>query len=971
MQWASRTLSPPLPAKEPEEDEFEEESVALPAQDEDLTELRASIPASFDPSRDTFTHLFPILSTCRRPLSFEIVGSAAETIVQLACGRGDSSHVQGQITSFFPELQLTGQRGNLQERWCVPGGNKVVAEFGLGREFMLPLHVHSSASDAMIGIVGAMQELASDETAVLQVLFEPVRHPWASSILRAMVYSDGSPLFDPAWDMLAQAKEKVSRPLFATVIRIACRAGGPKRAWELARRLSATLRPLSDPMGNELIPLENEGYLEDEHDVDVIQRRCRRSGMLLNSDELACLVHFPSAAVQSAKLHRQTRRTKAVAAVAMNGRYILGHNEHAGQVQEVSLNPDQRVRHMHVVGASGTGKSTLLLNLILQDIRGGQGVAVLDPHGDLIDEITARIPEERAEDVVVFAPGDEEHPIGFNILAAHSEVEKTLLSSDLVGIFRRLSTSWGDQMNALLANGVLAILENPEGGTVIDLRRLLVEPAFRAQFLERVRDDQVTYYWRKEFPLLVGKPQGPVLTRLNSFLRPRVIRRIVAQKANRLDFREIMDRGRVFLARLSHGAIGEENAHLLGALLVAKFNQLAMGRQQIQEAARRDFWIYADEFQHFATPSMASLLSGVRKYRVGLVLAHQELHQLESRSPDLASAVLSNAHTRICFRVGDQDARKLADGFSTFESQDLQNLGTGEAVCRVERADFDFNLKTAIVEPVDARSAALVRERVVSASRKRYASSREAVDQELARNGVDDSVSGESPSERERAKPKDGAPETQPSQISEARIDGSGVSAFRGETATAEQKKPPKPAIFEEPKLMGRGGPEHKYVQQLIKQWAEGLGYRATIEKQLVEGSVDVALEKKGRSIACETSITTAPDWELGNIRKCLNAGFSDVLLVCPDAKKLAKLRIAIEPQLKEDERKRVKCVSPDELFGYVQQLELGDLEQEKTIKGYKVKRTIAALDAEGTAERRQRVTRVVANSLKRLHKEK
>src|SRR5262249_6373010 len=212
----------------------------------------------------------------------------------------------------------------------------------------------------------------------------------------------------------------------------------------------------------------------------------------------------------------------------------------------------------------------------------------------------------------------------------HSELERTLLASDLVSVFRRLSTSWGDQMTSVLGNAVLAFLESDRGGTLADLRRFLIEPDFRREFLTTVRDREIVYYWQKEFSFLAGRPQAPLLTRLDTFLRPKTIRYIVAQKDSRLDLRRAMDEGGVVLARLSQGAIGEENAYLLGTLLVSKLQQLAMSRQEQRESERRNFYLYIDEFQNFITPSMASILSGARKYRLGLILAHQDLRQLSS-----------------------------------------------------------------------------------------------------------------------------------------------------------------------------------------------------------------------------------------------------------------------------------------------------------------------------------------------------
>src|SRR5205814_9960193 len=215
-------------------------------------------------------------------------------------------------------------------------------------------------------------------------------------------------------------------------------------------------------------------------------------------------------------------------------------------------------------------------NLIRQDIENGEGVAVLDPHGDLVDQILGIIPPARIGDVVLVDPADLEYSIGFNILSAHSELEKNLLSSDLVAVFRRLSTSWGDQMTSVLGNAILAFLESSQGGTLADLRRFLVEVDFRKQFLGTVRDPEVVYYWGKEFPLLSGKPQAPLLTRLDTFLRPKLIRYMVSQKKDRLDFRSMMDSKKIVLAKLAQGAIGEENAYLLGTLIVAKLHQMAL-----------------------------------------------------------------------------------------------------------------------------------------------------------------------------------------------------------------------------------------------------------------------------------------------------------------------------------------------------------------------------------------------------------
>ncbi len=368
-----------------------------------------------------------------------------------------------------------------------------------------------------------------------------------------------------------------------------------------------------------------------------------------------------------------------------------------------------------------------LLSLFVQDIKQGNGLAVLDPHGDLIENILPYIPEHRIQDVILIDPSDASFPVGFNFLTAHSDIEKEVLSSDLVSVFRRFSTSWGDQMNSVFANAILAFLESSKGGTLMDLRRFLVEKPFREQFLSSVTDFHIQYYWHKEFPLLKSTSIGPILTRLDTFLRPKPIRYMVAQKRG-LDFEKIMDGRKILLVKLAQGLIGDENSYILGTSFVSKIYQAAMARQAQAKSHRTDFFLYVDEFQNFITPSMSAILSGARKYHLGLVLAHQDMQQLVRNDADLASSVTSNAGTRICFRLGDSYAKRFEDGFSYFDAQDLQNLGIGEAIVRIERPESDFNLSILEIKEHGNR---LVRDSVISVSREKYGTSRELVEKEL------------------------------------------------------------------------------------------------------------------------------------------------------------------------------------------------------------------------------------------------
>src|ERR1039458_9542481 len=732
VQRLSQKLSTEKPPAlvEPEQEE-EPEPTTLTR--ESLVELQASLPDKLDISKDAFEQFLLNLSLCREPIAFELIGTHKKVSAQFVAGASDAPLLRRQLQAYFPEAVFVPREGGLEQAWEASHGDEMLAvEFGLKNKFMLPLT--SGRLDSFIGIVGALAELRAGELGLFQVLFQPVQNPWAESIVNSVTHADGKPYFVNSPELARAAENKVARPLYAAVVRILVCADEFDRILQLARDLAGSLRVFAHPSGNELIPLNNDDYPFEEHIEDVLRRQTRRTGMLLNSDELIGFVHLPSTAVRSPAFQRQTTKTKAAPVIVRQHGLLLGDNDHAGQTVPVRLSAEQRTRHTHIIGASGTGKSTLLLNLIRQDIENGEGVAVLDPHGDLIDRICGIIPSSRIDDVILVDPSDAEYSIGFNILSAHSELEKTLLASDLIAVFERLSTSWGDQMNSVLQNAILAFLESDRRGTIADLRRFLIEPLFRNEFLKSVNDSEVVYYWQKSFPHLSGnKSIGSILTRLDTFLAQKPIRHMVSQPENRLDFAHIMDSGKIFLAKLPEGLLGRENSYLLGSWLLSTFQRVGMSRQAQQIATRRDYWLYIDEFANFITPSMAEILSGARKYRIGLTLAHHELHQLQ-RNPEVASAVMTHPYTRIVFRVGDDDAKKLSEGFSYFESKDLRNLETGQAVCRVERSDFDFNLTIPLPEKQDEAEAATRRPEGITVAREKYGTARADVEAMLAKS---------------------------------------------------------------------------------------------------------------------------------------------------------------------------------------------------------------------------------------------
>ncbi|MGC3990840.1 MAG: type IV secretion system DNA-binding domain-containing protein [Chthoniobacteraceae bacterium] len=943
---------------------------------EDVTELVISLPTKVHAHPSAFQSIVSSIESFGEPLTYEMLGTNKTITPLFVTHPADASLIRHQLAAYIPEAVIKPQERMLVNVWDQFSESAVV-EFGLSDEFMVPLA--NSGSDIFTEIAAAMGNLQAEELALFQIIFEPARREWTESAVRAVLHSNGKPFFANRADLVSGANKKFNQPLFAAVLRLAAQGDRVQRAWEIITQMAISFRSLSTSFSNALVPLQSEGYLLEDRIEDLLRRQSRRSGMLLNLEELSSLVHLPTKEVK--KLVREIKTSVAAPGFSHERGLKLGTNSHAGETKEVFLSPEQRVRHTHIVGASGTGKSTLLFNLIRQDIENDAGLAVLDPHGDLVDRILEIIPPERIDDVVLIDPSDEEYSVGLNILGAHSDFEKSLLASDLVGVFRRLSTSWGDQMDSVLRNGILAFLESTAGGTLVDLRQFLLDTNFRNRFLRTVTDPEIIYYWQKVFPQLSGnKSIGPVITRLDEFLSRKPIRYMVSQKENRVNFSEILDRGHILLARLPQGLIGRENSQLLGSLLLGKLQQMAMSRQRMRENERRDFWCYVDEFPSFMTPSMAEILTGARKYRMGLTLAHQEMRQLQADS-EVASAVMSNCLTRVAFRVSDADARSLENGFTQFEARDLQNLETGEAVCRIERSDADFNLT--ISRPDLMPDDEDIRDEVIAASRSKYSQSRAAVEAELRRYVVVEELKPEPPPKRPKGVPNDSEPSSaskvpKDSEPNDTRPDDAlpelviEVEPLKPIARLAlppksEQEDSPKPAP---PKSAGRGGKTHKALQDLIKRSAQDLGYLAVVEYEIAGGHVDVALQRNQRTIACEISITTPIEHEIGNIKKCLSANFAFVALVIRTEKRLTDYQAAISAALSTRELERVRFLLPDGLLTFLKELAAEDSGSSKTVRGYKVKVRHHVVDDMSEEDRIKELAKILGRSAKKRKKD-
>ena len=404
--------------------------------------------------------------------------------------------------------------------------------------------------------------------------------------------------------------------------------------------------------------------------------------------------------------------------------------------QKFGIKEDDRRRHMYLIGKTGMGKSTILENMIIEDIRAGKGVGIVDPHGDLVEKIMEYIPTNRINDVIYFNPSDIEYPIAFNVVEHVEPQFRHLVASGLIGVFQKLwADSWGPRLEYILRNTILAILDYP-GATLLAVTRMLSDKVFRKKVISMIEDPVVKAFWVNEFAGYADKfaseAVSPIQNKVGQFLSTSLIRNIVGQVKSSLDMRQIMDEGKILILNLSKGRIGEDSSALLGAMMITKIQLAAMSRVDIPENERKDFYLYIDEFQNFTTDSFANILSEARKYRLNLIMAHQYIEQL---GEVVKYAVFGNVGTLVVFRVGAADAEELTPEFSpTFFEEDIVNL-----------PKYEIYLKLMIdgiaSEPFSARGLPPLSDieitgnidKVISVSRERYASDRATVEDKINR----------------------------------------------------------------------------------------------------------------------------------------------------------------------------------------------------------------------------------------------
>ena len=962
FQSFTKLLAPPKEKEEPTEEvaEIQPRFLAFDSKP-NLVGVSLSFPKGTEIQPNRNVEFLNMLSFTENLLSFEIIGTSESITIQLVCSEYDKGRVESHLQAYFPTAIV--RANEIDDLGFVSENDIAIADFGLNDEYMRSIATADSfAIDPLTSVIAIMESLQQNDVVVFQMLFKGVTSPLAKDIIYSVSDGAGGSFFADAPEMPNCAKDKIANPLFSVVMRIATQGESNIRSQYLAQELARSISTVSSSEYNKLIPLSNEGYDYDFHKYNLHHRLSNRLGFVLNSKELNTFLHYPNKSVVSKKLGLQIGKTKLLPKEAINQKYVIGINEHNEVETKVTLNDEMRLRHAHIIGATGVGKSTLIANMMIEDMNTGNGCALFDPHGDIVEDILLRIPEHRKNDVIVIDPSDEKYSIGFNLLGATTDAEKIVLSSDLVSSFKRHATAWGDNMSAVLSNAINTFLESSRDGTLIELKRFLLEESFRRDFLTSVDDPSIHYYWNNEYAM-VSKRIAPLLTRIDTFLRPKVIRYMISQTGG-VDFKTCIEEKKIVLIKLSQGLIGEENSFLLGSIFLSKFNQVAQGRQSLPKSQRHPYYIYLDEFQNFITPSITRILSGARKYGLGLVLAHQELGQIDDTK--ILNSVISNPFTRICFRLGDADAKRLESGFSYFEQSDLQSLGTGEAIMRVGSSNDDFNILTFLL-PKTEIDADVNLKFIVENTRNLYSKPKTELDKLLIFLLPKESHF-KTKVKTQKAEPK--IRETVESVIIEnKKSDAENI-------IVTETKSPPKSKTSEsDSALEARKAKyleqaeeqeivrKHRSLQYYVRSMAQQRGFKATLEESTQSGGkVDVALIKDDVRIAIEISVTNRVDYEVQNIQKCIDDEYSLVYMISENDKHLKNIQEQALKTISKKQHPKIHFFASEELHLY-----LDALQQPKTkikrVRGYRVK---VDYKTDNDTSKQSSITNIIMDALRK-----
>lgn len=602
-------------------------------------------------------------------------------------------------------------------------------EFTLKKDFVYPIATYQeSKRDASRALLNALSSATRQDGIAVQVLLRPARENWTkrsltvvSGITKIKEESKGGfsdflkpgDILEALWkppeasdDKKTETKqltsleqstvdaiqEKTRYPGYETLIRIVVSSNTAARSQTLMNNVVAAFSLFDSPSFNgfKFTVSKNIEELVTAYIFRFFPQQITKN--ILNSVELATIFHLPSqSAIPTSQVVRQMSKQVDGPTEIMEEGLLLGYNEFRGTKKPIRLSANDRRRHTYIIGQTGIGKSVLLENLAFQDMMDGKGFAFVDPHGDSVEALLGKVPKERVEDVIYFNPGDMDHPIGLNMFEFDHPDQKDFLVQEAINMLYGLYDPGhtgivGPRLEHIFRNAALLLMADPAGGTFIDIPKVLIDPEFAKSKLKYVTDQTVIDFWTKEFPASqrsneAGEVISWVVSKFGPFISNDAMRNIIGQTKSGFNLRDVMDNNKILFVNLSKGRMGELNSKLLGIIFVMKFQAAAMSRADIPEHERKDFALYVDEFQNFATESFSSILSEARKYRLNLMLGNQFMTQL---TDPIREAIIGNVGTVISGRIGITDAELLVKKFSpTFDVEDLTKLPNHQSIASV------------------------------------------------------------------------------------------------------------------------------------------------------------------------------------------------------------------------------------------------------------------------------------------------
>lgn len=679
-------------------------------------------------------------------LSLEIIGTNEDIRFYINVPKKYQDFVEKQIYSVYAgadiqevdDPNIFSENGKVEYSWLT-----------IKKTTFYPLKTYKEiATDPLSAITSALSKLSQDETVAIQIIISPTDSKWSTlgkNFISNTKKSEANPekaSYKVDAKQLEAIENKVNKTGFETVIRILAVAPSKEIAKMNISNIKSCFGQFESPW-NKLTGGKiwfKSLFMDDFIYKYPIILWTKNKKTILSSDEIASIFHLPNKSIETPNVYwLKSKKAPAPIDSPQEGLYI-GNNLYRGVDRKFCMGESDRQRHFYIVGQTGVGKSWLLADMALQDIKAGKGVCFIDPH-DTFESILERIPPERVEDVIYFDPSMTERPMGFNVMECEREDQKDFVTSSIINLMYKLYDPYktgivGPRFEHAIRNIMLTVMSEP-GATFIEIVRCLTDQSYVQELLPKVTDPMVRRYWTDQIAQTSDFHKSEVLdyivSKFGRFITNTMMRNIIGQSQSSFNFRKAMDEGKILIINLAKGTIGEENSAFLGLVLIPKILIAAMSRQDIPEADRRDFYLYVDEFQNFATQDFAVILSEARKYHLNLIVANQFISQMDD---EVKNAVFGNVGTISSFRLGISDAGFLVKQFQPmFNEHDLLNLGTGEIYIKTMVNGVPkepFSLKVAAAEkkkPGDPKKAEMIKK----LSALKYGRPRAIVEAEISR----------------------------------------------------------------------------------------------------------------------------------------------------------------------------------------------------------------------------------------------